>query len=196
MYLISALIGYLFGSIPSAYIIVKLKTGEKITDIGSGNVGTTNTLRVTKSKIATVIVLILDITKGILAVLLVQNFFDFNSSYITGIFSVLGHNYSVWLKFKGGRGIATSLGVVAIFEPIILLLVFAVYGVVYVITKKTVYGTVVTVLVLPIFVLFLKFSENFLIFLSVICFLILMGHFKKFISTLKGESINAEKNNS
>ncbi|MBI5021956.1 MAG: glycerol-3-phosphate acyltransferase [Ignavibacteriales bacterium] len=112
-YVLSLIIGFLIGSIPSAYIIVKRELKIDITAVGSGNVGARNAYDISGSKKIGLVVLFLDLFKGILATFcgayLIDN--QFMSAVIAGIGSVLGHNYSPWLKFKGGRGLATAAGV-------------------------------------------------------------------------------------
>ncbi len=108
----SGLVGYLFGSIPVAYFLVRKKTGKDLRSEGSGNVGSLNSYVVTKSWGIGVTVLVLDVLKGLVPVVLVS---ELASGFIylaaAGIGAVLGHNFPVWLKFKGGRGLATALGV-------------------------------------------------------------------------------------
>ncbi len=116
-----ALISYLIGSIPTAYLIVKKFTGQDIRKVGSGNVGAMNTVRAIKNagkgKLAIagfLLVLIIDMAKGVLAVFLAQKLAGSQLSLaliISTFFVVLGHNYSVFLKFSGGRGAACLIGI-------------------------------------------------------------------------------------
>ncbi|MDN5358251.1 MAG: acyl phosphate:glycerol-3-phosphate acyltransferase [Candidatus Diapherotrites archaeon] len=108
MYAAAALISYLLGSIPTAYIAVKLATGKNIWEVGSRNVGALNTYRATGSKILFVAVVVLDVLKAILALWIVQNYFP-SALWLAPFFIVLGHNYPVWTRFRGGRGIAVML---------------------------------------------------------------------------------------
>ena len=127
--LLGILISYLIGSIPSAYLYGKFLKGIDIRQHGSGNVGATNVFRVL-GKWPGIIVLVLDILKGVVAVVLV-----FDALGLTGVFErivlavavVSGHNWTIFLKFKGGKGIATSLGVligltirIAAIRPVLL----------------------------------------------------------------------------
>lgn len=122
--LIISLVGYLIGSIPTAYIILKFRRGIDITKEGSGNVGTLNSFEVSNSKKIGIFVLFIDLCKGIITVLFVKFFFenDFTLQIIGLLFAVLGHCYSIWLKFKGGRGLATAAGGTLIISPIIPIL--------------------------------------------------------------------------
>jgi glycerol-3-phosphate acyltransferase PlsY len=110
--LIAGLLGYLIGSVPSAYLLVRWKSKVDIRSAGSGNVGTLNSYQVTRSKLVGASVLLLDLLKGIAAVIIAGMIFsDFAYCAVSGICAVLGHNFPVWLQFKGGRGLATAAGV-------------------------------------------------------------------------------------
>ena len=112
MLFISILAGYFVGSIPTAYLIVRLKAGIDVRKTGSGNVGAYNAYDVTKSKISGIIIGILDGAKGLIAVITAGQFLG-GSFWIQSavLFSaIIGHNYPVWLMFRGGRGLATAAG--------------------------------------------------------------------------------------
>lgn len=107
------LCSYLLGSIPTAYIFGKTLKGIDIRQHGSGNVGATNAFRIL-GKTAGTLVLVLDILKGALAIVVVGNLFGFDKvllRVLLGVMVVVGHNWTIFLQFKGGKGIATSLGV-------------------------------------------------------------------------------------
>ncbi len=107
---LSALGGYLLGAIPFGLVLVKLAGLGDIRDVGSGNIGATNVLR-TGNKFLAFLTLVLDSGKGAAAALLTAYFVSVEAGMIAGLFGVLGHNFPVWLKFKGGKGVATTLGV-------------------------------------------------------------------------------------
>lgn len=111
-YTLSFIIGYLLGSIPTAYLILKKSKNIDITKEGSKNVGALNSYEVSNSKLLGLLVLIIDFAKGFAAVFLVQQLFgnDFIYSVLAIGAAVLSHCYSPWIKFKGGRGLATALG--------------------------------------------------------------------------------------
>lgn len=117
-------ISYLVGCLPSALIIVYLFTGKDVRSGGSGNMGALNTLRTVKKEkknvvlafIAFLVVVILDFGKGAMAVNLFQN----NPVLVT-FFVILGHNYPIFLKFYGGRGAATLMGIILYYQPLMLL---------------------------------------------------------------------------
>jgi len=126
-----SLIAYLIGSFPTAYLITKKLTGRDIRKIGSGNIGATNAFRalkeVGKKKLALIfflMILVVDMAKGAVSIFLAQKFFPENLIPIlilTSFFVVLGHNYSIFLKFTGGRGAACLMGILVYLKPISLL---------------------------------------------------------------------------
>ncbi|MEP4036905.1 glycerol-3-phosphate 1-O-acyltransferase PlsY [Pseudophaeobacter sp.] len=107
--LLWAVIGYLLGSIPFGLVLTRLMGLGNLREIGSGNIGTTNVLR-TGSKAAAAATLILDGGKGAAAVLLARSLAGEDAAQLAGLMAFLGHCFPVWLKFKGGKGVATFLG--------------------------------------------------------------------------------------
>lgn len=104
--------GYLLGSIPFGLVFCYLAGYGDIRNIGSGNIGATNVLR-TGNKILAFLTLVFDISKGAIAVLLCTHFMNKDAAMLAGAGSILGHCFPVWLKFKGGKGVATTLGTIA-----------------------------------------------------------------------------------
>ena len=109
-------IGYLFGSIPFGLLLTKA-IGINIREVGSGNIGTTNVLR-TGNKGLAAATLLLDAGKGAAAVLLAQRFGGVEAAMLAGVAAFLGHCFPVWLGFKGGKGVATLLGVALAAVPL------------------------------------------------------------------------------
>jgi acyl phosphate:glycerol-3-phosphate acyltransferase len=109
---LSVVAGYLVGSFPTAYLFVRWKSRIDIRDAGSGNVGTLNSFQVSNSWLVGAAVLLIDLLKGAGAALLCARFSQESSllAAIGGIGAVLGHNYPVWLSFRGGRGLAPGAG--------------------------------------------------------------------------------------
>ena len=101
---------YLLGSIPFGLIITKIFLGKDIRKVGSGNIGTTNVLRTGKKSLAAT-TLLLDVLKGYISVLISYNFFN-DLIYLSALICFIGHVFPIWLKFKGGKGVATYLGVI------------------------------------------------------------------------------------
>ena len=108
-YLIVGIISYLMGSIPFGYILTKIFLKQDIRQIGSGNIGATNALR-TGNKLIGYSTLILDIAKAIIPVIYVKINYP-ELIYIASLCAFLGHVFPIWLKFKGGKGVATYVGI-------------------------------------------------------------------------------------
>jgi len=106
---VAAVVGYLLGSIPWGLVLTRLAGKGDVRSIGSGNIGATNVLR-TGSKGLAAATLLLDGGKGAAAVLVMGQWGD-DPALLAGLFAVIGHNFPVWLKFRGGKGVATTLGV-------------------------------------------------------------------------------------
>jgi len=108
-YIITALVSYLFGSIPFGYLFTKILLKKDIRNVGSGNIGATNVLR-TGNKSLGYLTLVLDIAKAVVPVIYIKfNYPDL--VYISALCAFLGHLFPVWLKFKGGKGVATFVGI-------------------------------------------------------------------------------------
>ena len=101
---------YLLGSIPFGLIITKIFLGKDIRKVGSGNIGTTNVLRTGKKSLAAA-TLLFDVFKGYISILITYNFFS-DLIYLSALICFIGHVFPIWLKFKGGKGVATYLGVI------------------------------------------------------------------------------------
>src|ERR1700704_4665323 len=113
------LIGYLLGSVPFAYVLAR-RRGIDLRHAGSGNLGATNVLR-TVGVGAAVIVMLLDVLKGSAAVLAAQAITTGAAAPVAaGLASILGHIYPVWLRFRGGKGVATAAGAFALLAPVAL----------------------------------------------------------------------------
>lgn len=101
---------YLLGSIPFGLIIAKIFLGKDIRKIGSGNIGTTNVLRTGKKSLAAA-TLLFDVLKGYFSILITYNYFN-DLIYLSALICFIGHIFPIWIKFKGGKGVATYLGVI------------------------------------------------------------------------------------
>jgi acyl phosphate:glycerol-3-phosphate acyltransferase len=121
-------LSYLSGSIPFGLILTKLFTSKDVRESGSGNIGATNVARVAGKKIGA-LVLILDALKAAIPVLISQHFFPMEMwlHCAVGLVAFLGHVFPIWLKFKGGKGVASALGVLLVLNPLGALLGFAVW---------------------------------------------------------------------
>ena len=151
-----ALMGYLLGAIPTGYIVVKNLAHKNIMDWGTGNVGTLNTLRATQSKALTLLTLSGDVLKGVLAMIAGMTLAtvtaqdSFLAISIGGILAVVGHNYSIFLRFRGGKGIATSLPLLLYLSPELVALWIAVFLLAVLATRFLVLGQILGTIVVPI----------------------------------------------
>ena len=158
-YVVTALLAYLLGSIPTGFLVAQAK-GVDIRAVGSGNIGATNVLR-TLGKPAGIFVLFMDALKGWVAVVLMTRLlllaFGLGADgarmevcqIIAALCAILGHNYTCWLHFKGGKGIATSAGVLLALVPWALIVIFIVWVVVFVLTRYVSLGSLAAAAALP-----------------------------------------------
>ena len=140
------LISYIIGSIPSGYILSKYFSKIDITKEGSGNIGATNVLRSGSKKLA-IITLLLDASKGIIPIIIFYN--STFSLILAGLSSFIGHNYPIWLKFNGGKGIATYLGIsfaVSLKLGIIFILIWLITAL---ISKTSSISSLLTIFLIP-----------------------------------------------
>jgi glycerol-3-phosphate acyltransferase PlsY len=143
------ILSYFLGAIPAAYLAGRLTRGIDIRSCGSGNVGTTNAFRVLGWK-AGVVVLLVDVLKGAVAVLLALSYGSPTLATLAGISVMAGHNWPVFLRFRGGRGVATGAGVVLAMSPPVMLLALALFLLVIVLTRYVSLGSLVAAVSVPI----------------------------------------------
>lgn len=157
-YIIVAVIAYLLGSIPFGLILVKLFRGTDVRQIGSGNIGATNVLR-TGSKKLGIATLVLDAAKGyaavLLSIILAAAHFgrDVGSvllaAGIAAVFAMIGHIFPVWLRFKGGKGVATGVGVFLALVPKAVLIVLGVFAVIFAASKYVSLASIIATAAFP-----------------------------------------------
>ena len=150
-YLVTAVAAYFVGSIPTGYLLARAR-GVDIRGLGSGNIGATNVFRVL-GKTAGVIVLLIDALKGFVpAKFLLIGATPENLEYhamVAGLFAIIGHNYTCWLRFKGGKGIATSAGVVIALAPMALMIALGAWILVFALSRYVSLASVLAAAVLP-----------------------------------------------
>ena len=185
-----ALIGYLVGSFPTGYIIVRRFARKNILEWGTGNVGTLNTLRATNSKLLTLATLSGDVLKGMLALLVGFAFakaggVDTELGAATGgIMAVVGHNYTVFLKFQGGKGIATSLPVLFYLAPLLVVLWIGVFFLTVAATRLLVLGQILGTVAVPI-VGYLLVPDP-IVPVSILALLVFIRHASRIRNIVKG----------
>ena len=169
---------YLVGSLPFALILTKLSGFGDIRNIGSGNVGATNVLR-TGNKLLAIIVLSLDILKGLIPYLIIHIYFN-ELSLLNKIFlchfAVIGHIYPIWLKFKGGKGVATYIGFLFGLNPYIAISFLLIWLVVAYISKYSSLGSLVGIFIAPTYFIFINFNFDISIFFIYLSFVIVIKH--------------------
>ncbi|MCM8782515.1 MAG: glycerol-3-phosphate 1-O-acyltransferase PlsY [Candidatus Omnitrophica bacterium] len=187
--IIAILISYLIGSIPTAYILGRWLRGIDIRKFGSGNVGATNALRVL-GKGPGILVLILDTLKGFMAVLFLDNLLTYRIDFLSkeiiliilGLSCICGHNWTIFLRFKGGKGVATTLGVFIALAvkisslKIILGLVLLTWITVFLMSRIVSLASVLTGMSLPIYMLIFKQSLPLISLSLVLCLFIILRH--------------------
>jgi len=154
-YIYVAIISYLLGNISFAYILGKLFTKKDVRDYGSGNAGTTNALRTFGKKIG-IMVLIGDVLKGVIAVLIGRYLCGEAGGYLGGAFAIIGHNWPVFLKFKGGKGVATTIGVMLIISPFVTFICFIFGMTAIILTRLVSLGSIIGMVLAPIAAVFMR----------------------------------------
>ena len=171
--LIIGIISYLMGSIPFGLILTKIFLKKNIRKIGSGNIGATNVLR-TGNKIVGYSTLFLDILKAIIPVIYVKfNFPDF--LYIASLCVFFGHIFPIWLKFRGGKGVATYVGILFSINILLGLVFVTCWLIVFLISKYSSLSSIVAALSVPIYIL-IMLEQNNIIFFTIMFILIFFTH--------------------
>jgi len=168
-YLIITLCSYLLGSIPFGFILTKIFLKKDIRKIGSGNIGATNALR-TGNKSLAYSTLALDITKAILPVLYVKfNYPDY--IFVASLSAFLGHVFPIWLKFKGGKGVATYVGILLSINLNLGLIFIISWAFTFLISKYSSLSSLVASLIIPIYlIIFKNYDSIFFIIMFVLIF--------------------------
>ena len=168
------LVGYLLGSIPFGLIFTKLSGAGDIRQVGSGGTGATNVLRTGKYGAAAA-TLLFDAAKGVAAVLIAWHFWGHDAAAVAAIGAVLGHLFPVWLGFKGGKGVATSLGVLLTLYWPVALASLATWLVVAAVTRISSLSALVAAVAAPLY-MFLWGEQEFAVATLIIAVLVLIAH--------------------
>jgi len=172
-YLIVGVASYLMGSIPFGLILTKIFLKKDIRDIGSGNIGATNALR-TGNKLIGYSTLILDIAKAIIPVIFVKiNYPDL--IYIASLSAFLGHVFPVWLKFKGGKGVATYVGILFSINFLLGIIFVASWSIIFLMFRYSSLSSIIGSISIPIYILITDQTSN-AIFFSIMFVLIFYTH--------------------
>ena len=172
-FLIIGIISYLIGSIPFGFILTKIFLKKDIREVGSGNIGATNTLRA-GNKLIGYLTLTLDIIKAIIPVIYTKIYFpDF--LYLASLCAFLGHVFPVWLKFKGGKGVATYVGILFSINIYFGIIFTIVWIITFVISKFSSLSSLIASVSIPIYLLILTQFDQ-LIFFTIMFVLIFFTH--------------------
>jgi|TARA_Y100001949_G_scaffold62332_1_gene52851 glycerol-3-phosphate acyltransferase PlsY len=186
--IIVAITSYLMGSIPFGFILTKIFLKKDIRGIGSGNIGATNALR-TGNKSLGYGTLLLDVLKAIIPVIYTKlNYPDY--IFITSMFVFLGHVFPLWLKFKGGKGVAPYVGILFSINLIYGIVFVSIWIITFLISKYSSLASLIASFTIPIYLLF--FNNENLIFFSIMFVLIFYTH-RENVKRLKNKEENKTK---
>ncbi len=171
-YIITAFISYLFGSIPFGYIFTKIFLKKDIRNVGSGNIGATNVLR-TGNKSLGYLTLLLDIAKAVIPVVYIKfNYPDL--LFISALCAFMGHIFPIWLKFNGGKGVATFVGILISINIYYAIVFGIVWVLIFLISKYSSLSSLIASASVPIYLLFV--SKGNIIFFVIMFVLIFYTH--------------------
>ena len=186
--IIVAITSYLMGSIPFGFILTKIFLKKDIRNIGSGNIGATNALR-SGNKSLGYGTLLLDVLKAIIPVIYTKlNYPDY--IFITSMFVFLGHVFPLWLKFKGGKGVAPYVGILFSINLIYGIVFVSIWIITFLISKYSSLASLIASFTIPIYLLF--FNNENLIFFSIMFVLIFYTH-RENVKRLKNKEENKTK---
>jgi len=188
-YLIVGIVSYLMGSIPFGLILTKIFLNKDIREIGSGNIGATNALR-TGNKLLGYSTLILDITKAIVPVIYVKINFP-ELIYIASLCAFLGHVFPFWLKFKGGKGVATYVGILFSIDILLGIIFVVSWGIIFLLFRLSSLSSIISSLLIPAYILLIGEINN-AIFFGIMFILIFFTH-RENIKRLKNKEESKTK---
>lgn len=186
MNILFVILAYLLGSIPFGLILTKLAGYEDIRNVGSGNIGATNVLR-TGNKLLAFTTLVMDILKGAAAVWISFISQDPTIILISALFAILGHMYPPWLKFKGGKGVATTLGVMLALMPLLGLTICGIWLIMASIFRISSLAALTALASAPVLSYLWLADENLAFLSGVITLLIFWKHKENIKRLLKGQ---------
>lgn len=190
----SVLSAYIIGSFPTSYIITRVIKGVDIRKSGSGNAGATNVLR-TVGKIPAIITLVIDIAKGYFAVVFLSGFFyryniDLDYDFyrgLLGLVAVCGHIWPVFLKFRGGKGVATTLGVGIAIAPGVLTIAVMLWIGVFFLSNYVSLASIIALIAFPVISVIMGLPIYTIIFGTLICSISIYKHKENIQRLLKGQ---------
>ena len=189
--IVYVILAYLIGSIPSGLIIGKGLFETDVRQFGSKNIGATNTYRVLGLK-AALPVFICDALKGAIGVFL---FASYGPAFaiLGGILAMVGHNWSIFLGFKGGRGVATGLGVLIALSPLVAIICFAIWGIIVYPTKLVSLGSIIAAAAVPLLMFLTGQSWWYVGFGALAALFVILRHRDNIIRLLSGKELKVER---
>jgi len=183
-YFLIFLAAYLIGSFPTAYLALKIFDKKDIRTQGSGNVGALNALRSSNHRLVGVGVLLTDLLKGMAGVFLAGRLLgsQFPEEFLVVSGLVLGHNYPVWLHFRGGRGLAVTAGSLLLISPLLVAIWVGIWAVYFLFVRKHIVANLVATFLLPLVVFFnhpFLFDDQILLMILPVCLVILLRHLER-----------------
>lgn len=166
LYLFAIIIGYLAGSIPSSFLVGKVFGKVDLRKVGSGNLGTTNVIRTLGLKYG-LLAYALDMLKGLVPVLLIKHFWGFDYAVWAGVAAIIGHCYSIFLSFQGGKGVAVSSGVLFAIDPIMAVILIAFQLIIAFTTRYMGLASILNALVFPL-VAYMKRGVDALLYAAIV----------------------------
>lgn len=191
MMIVYVILAYLIGSIPSGLIIGKGLFGTDVRQFGSKNIGATNTYRVLGLK-AALPVFIYDALKGAIGVFLLASYGP-AFAILGGILAMVGHNWSIFLGFKGGRGVATGLGVLIALSPLVAVICFAIWGIIVYPTKLVSLGSIIAAAAVPLLMFLTGQSWWYVGFGALAALFVILRHRDNIIRLLSGKELKVER---
>ena len=178
------IVAYLLGSVPFGLVLGKMMGAGDIRKIGSGNIGATNALRTGNKKLA-LLTLIMDILKGTLAVLIMKSLMP-DYAMLAGLMAVIGHMFPVWLKFKGGKGVATALGILLGLNFVLFITTVAIWFITFKFSKISSLSALTAFALAPMFA-FIYGDMTLALMLLVLGVLIFVKHRENIARLTRGE---------
>jgi len=183
----AAVIGYVLGSIPCGLVFVKMICGIDIREYGSHNIGATNVFRTVGARMAS-FVLLGDMLKGVIAILLVRFLFGQNlhMELLTAICAMIGHNYSLFLHFTGGRGVATGLGVLLYFMSDVSIFILTVWVAIVFVTKYVSLASILAAFLAPIAAFYRGYPIELVLFALAAAAFVILRHKDNIVRLIHG----------
>jgi len=187
--IIAVLISYLIGSIPSGFLLTKYVMKKDVRQYGSGNIGATNVARVMGLK-SGILVAVFDILKGFLGVLVGQAILGNSLSaaiLVVAAAAIAGHDWSIFLGFSGGKGVATTFGVILRLYPLAFLIYAVIWLLLVLTTRYVSLGSIIGSMSLPLTLYFSSYNTNNVVFAALLSLFVLYTHRENIKRLLKGE---------